>query len=98
MNFDNLNELSYRELQAKAKAFGIAANQKKDVLIEELLKQETETNTDSVSEVIVENFEETLFVEEPEVESVVVSEPTEAEVEVIPAEITSDELKQTTQD
>ncbi len=50
MNFESLNALSYRELQAKAKTFGIAANKKKEVLIELLIEQSEETASAPVEE------------------------------------------------
>ena len=67
MNFESLNALSYRELQSKAKACGIAANKKKEFLIEALLAdQEPVSDSAENAEVEVE-VEAEITVSAPEV-------------------------------
>lgn len=48
MNVEELNTLSYKDLQARAKQLSIAANQKKDILIEEILAKIFTDNCENV--------------------------------------------------
>ncbi len=60
MNFETLNELSYREIQAQAKSLQIAANQKKEVLIRLILEIQ------SADSAIEQNDEESTIQEQIE--------------------------------
>ena len=58
LNADDLTELSYKELQAKAKQLSIAANQKKEVLVNEIIAKAQGNDENVDCNIIVEPVRE----------------------------------------